>query len=442
MIPIYKKGNAELAENYRPTSLLPVFSKVVEAALKNRITDHFERNGLFSASQYGFRSGRSTTDAIAEFVDDVVECFENGEYMMTTFCDLSKAFDCVQHKLLIAKLQKYNFDTRSCKLIESYFSKRSQVVKFNDDISDRHCITVGVAQGSILGAIFFLIYINDLPLNISHASVINYADDTTLLTTSKNYDDAMEMSTAARMCAEDWFRSNMLRLNPDKTVLALFTLRRNLNHSMQDDPIKFLGILVDRTLTWEAHVASTCSRLGSSIFGLRVLSASVSSHMLRTAYYAFCQPIMTYGLLVWGGAATWPDIFRMQRRAVRIIDQLDYRADCRDSFIRLRILTFPSLFILECVLYVQKNLDSFTTHADLHNYHTRHKNNLKPRYCRLSKSQKSVNCVSVRFYNRLPMSVRTLPLQKFKTAMKNFLMEKAFYSYNEFLDCHIAPECF
>ena len=167
----------------------------------------------------------------------------------------------------------------------------------------------------------------------------------------------------------------------------------------------------------------------------------MSTDMLNTAYHALCQPIMTYGLN-WGEATSWHDVFGLQRRAVRIIDKLQYRDDCSDSFSRLRILTFPCLYILECVLFVQKNLNRFTLHEHVHGYHTRGRNNLKPDFCRLSKSQKSVNCTSIKFYNKLPISIRKLPIQKFKAAVKRFLLDRAFYSYEEFLGCPVAPENF
>ena len=147
ILPIHKKGNPDDIFNFRPISLLPIFSKIFEKVLKSRITAYFENNNLFVMSQYGFRSKKSTIDAILDFTDKVTDCFETGEYMVTTFCDLSKAFDCVQHDLLVRKLVEYKFDLNSINMIKSYLIGRTQKVKCGNDISQEMDINIGVPQG-------------------------------------------------------------------------------------------------------------------------------------------------------------------------------------------------------------------------------------------------------------------------------------------------------
>ena len=237
-------------------------------------------------------------------------------------------------------------------------------------------------------------------------------------------------------------RKLFLRLVKGTSPFYLYIGLTLFNIDIPDDPVRFLGVYLDRTLCWNRHIAATCSKLSSSIFGLRVLSYSLSPQMLRTAYCTLYQPIMTYGLLIWGGAAAWHEIFGLQRKAIRIVDKLQYREDCRCSFVRLRVLTFPSLYILECVLYVRQNLHRFTSHEEVHDHHTRFKDQLKPDFYRLSRCQRSTNCMSIKFYNKLPQSVCRLPLTKFRSVVKNYLIEKAFYSYGEFLDSHIDPGSF
>ena len=180
VIPIFKnRAAASDPSNYRPISLLPIFSKIFESILKDQITDHFEGCGLFAQSQFGFRNNRSTTLAVGEFTDCVLEGFERGLDTYACFYDLTKAFDCVSHNILLEKLSYYGFGNDSISLMSSYLMDRTQYVVYKDQSSSNKVIRYGVPQGSVLGPTLFLIYINDIINCQQGSNLILFADDTT-----------------------------------------------------------------------------------------------------------------------------------------------------------------------------------------------------------------------------------------------------------------------
>ena len=189
VIPIYKKGEQALINNYRPISLLPVISKVLEKIIANQISSFFERNELFSRNQYGFRAAHCTEHAAIELTDRIITKMDNNEIPIGIFLDLSKAFDTINHKILLSKLKYYGISGVPLQLLDNYLTNRSQYVVIKNIKSNTLQITTGVPQGSILGPLLFLIYINDFSQSSHAFNLISYADDTTLLSTLGNFNN-------------------------------------------------------------------------------------------------------------------------------------------------------------------------------------------------------------------------------------------------------------
>ena len=204
------------------------------------------------------------------------------------------------------------------------------------------------------------------------------------------------------------------RLNLDKTVSVIFTLKKTVIPSDFKNSVKFLGIHLNSTLTWDIHGEEVSNKISKNIFLLRNLKKHVSIDVFRTAYFSLCQSHLMYGLLLWGHSSCRHRLFRLQRKAVRIVANIGYRDECRSCFISMKILTLPCIYILTCILHLKKNAHSYLFHGEIYRYDTRQHNLICPRKMRLSKSQNGIDYFCIRFFNKLPVAIRDLDLDVLK----------------------------
>lgn len=366
-------------------------------------------------------------------------CFEGGQYACAAFYDLSKAFDCVCHDLLLQKLRRFGFDTDSVRLMASYLANRYRFTVFNHNASSRSPVKFGVPQGSVLGPILFLIFINDLSAAVPrHSNLILFADDTTTVSISESLADLESQVSGSEGSIFDWFTDNGLVVNGSKTQMLTFSLRQLGSNC---GSVKYLGVYVDNKLTWEEHSNRISSRLSSIVFAMRNIKNIVSRECLQQVYYGYFYPHLTYALLVWGHSSHASLVFAVQRRCVRVLAGLGYSECCRGKFVELRLLTLPCIYILICLVHVKMNVLSYTRHDDRHTYSTRHGDNLLPDFTRTQRARDGINFYAVKFYNKLPSKVRSLPATSFKNTLKSFLLSRAHYHFREFLDDDLESLC-
>ena len=260
VIPFYKSGNVQEFSNYRPVSLLPQFSKILEKLFYKRLLSFIEKHSILSNNQYGFRANHSTAYAITELVESITDAVDDNKYSVGVFIDLKKAFDTIDHKILLDKLEIYGIRGTVLRWIESYLCNRKQFVLYNDANSGKLLLKCGVPQGSILGPLLFILYINDI-CNISKLLMcILFADDTNLLYANRCPKKLQATLNSELTKLRLWFKINKLSRNIDKTNCIVFGSK--CKHSIeifieaklitQVYDTKFLGVFIDDNLTWKS----------------------------------------------------------------------------------------------------------------------------------------------------------------------------------------------
>ena len=277
--PFYKSGKKNLMTNYRPISVLSCFSKILERIMYNRLYSYLNDNNLFFQKQFGFREGHSTNHALIELINSINDSFNQNKYTLGVFIDLSKAFDTVDHNILLKKLSLYGIKNNSLKWFSSYLSNRKQFIQAGDIKTSYEDIICGVPQGSILGPLLFIIYVNDLSDVSKILEPIMFADDTNLFFTHKNIKELFQTVNSELDKVFQWFNANKLSLNKDKTKYTFFHKAREKDNIPLKLPalfindkeiervtsIKFLGVLTDEHLTWKKHITVIEKKFRSSL---------------------------------------------------------------------------------------------------------------------------------------------------------------------------------
>jgi len=359
--PVYKDGEKDSFSNYRPISVLPSFSKIFEKIVSVRLYSYFDSNNIFSRVQYGFRQNHSTYMAILDMYSRISSALDRSEFSIGIFIDLSKAFDTLNHSILLHKLEYYGIRGLPLKWLESYLLNRQQCVCINNTTSSLKYVTCGVPQGSILGPLMFLIYINDIVKCSPTLDKILFADDTNLFHSDKNIQNLFNTVNSELSSLSNWFKANKMSLNIKKTKYILFTNKKvdliGLNLDLNIDGIvldcvdstKFLGVIVDKKLSWHDHINHISSKISRGLGILGRVRRLLPREILLLLYHTLIYPYLSYCCIAWGRAAknVLSRLIILQKRAVRIITGAEYRASTGSLFKELNILKLADICLFQ-----------------------------------------------------------------------------------------------
>lgn len=361
---LFKKGDKLEKDNYRPISLLVIFSKLLERAVNNRLVSFLEAHDIINESQYGFRKHHSTTHAIQDFVSMVLTGFEKNFQTLAVFIDLRKCFDSCQHGIILDKLEHYGIRGVTLEWFNSYLSGRSQFVQLSTNIkSSPQDVTIGTPQGSILGPLLTLIMLNDIKKSLKLSDCILFADDTTILVQGRNLKFLYTKMQRELDTLSIWFSDNGLSLNTDKTKSMLLSPKNFCHTENLDlmigkmklegvDYFNLLGVTIDNHLSFEKHVTNLSTRLNRFKFLVRKFSRILPVHCLRNLYFAFVHSILTYGISAWGGLLSvnlFNQLMALQRSFIRIINKKSPLQEASPLFLRNKILKLDDVLKLELI---------------------------------------------------------------------------------------------
>lgn len=350
--PLHKAGPTNDPNNFRPISILPTLSKLFEKHAQESLMSFLVEHKLLYNTQSGFRPNHSCETALIHMVDKWLKALDKGELVGVIFIDFRKAFDLVDHDILLKKLELYHISQNSVNWYRSYLTNRTQKVSFNNTSSDPGHIKYGVPQGSILGPLLFLLFINDLPL-YTNVSTDLYADDTTLYETNSSKQEIEKKLQYAISDVANWCKQNGMVINLDKTKAMLVTTRQKRSRIDSDLNILFndvrlltvsnekvLGIQIDNHLSWGDHIRKVTRKMSTNIWLLSKIKGYLSHEHRLVFYKSYIQPHLDYANIVWGSTAksNIKQIERLQKRACRVI--LDYNTEnVYQSMIDLKIMT-------------------------------------------------------------------------------------------------------
>lgn len=447
--PIGKIPHPESNNDIRPISILPVLSKIAEKIIEHQIKNYIDQHKMFPVSQSGYRSRHSTTTALLKESDDIFTSWDNDEVTIFVMIDYSKAFDTVDHELLCLKLKYYGFSSDSVRFVKSYLSNRMQRTCVDNVLSSEKVINKGVAQGSILGPLFFIIYISDFDKVLNKCKMHNYADDTQLYISDNisNYNNMITSMNDELQQLTALSEDHHLRINPSKSVVMIFGPKKNRNElknnsviTIEDQTLpivethKNLGLFLDDELRFKKHVSLLIKKAYNALRVLYVSRSLLSKNLKKKLCESLVLTQLNYCDVVYMSCLdriTANRLQKVQNSCVRFITGINRREHVSNRIKELSWLKVKDRFTLHYACLVHSVIthqqpqylyNKLSQNLNIHNLNTRFNYKLRIPPHRTAVFQRSFSYTGVSVYNHVPDNIKHLSMPSFKNKLKKYLL--------------------
>ena len=449
VIPIHKGGSSENMDNYRPISILPIASKLLERHVHSHLYRYFSRNNLLCENQSGFRTNHSCSTCLTNIIEFCYDNINNGNIVGLVALDFRKAFDVINYDILCEKLKMYGCNELTVQWFKSYLKNRTQRVNLPNTLSNSSPINHGVPQGSILGPLLFVIYINDLSLHCHYSFVFKYADDTTVCASGKSVLDIHRSLSYDLLNIEKWCDNNRFAINLNKSSTMVICCSQKRKFLNMDDfklkmysrylsivsHVKILGLYIDNNLTWRKHVEYICNGV-SCLVGLLYRIKNYLNYESKVLFYnSYIISRIDYCLTIWGNAPkdALEPLFRLQKRAARIVLNVPVETSSISCFNSLHWMSiYQRVVYLKCLLMYNivnnnlypKYLKCYMKLKPAVHYNLRQDDTLMVPFPHREIFKKSLQFNGVLLWNNLPTELKEAPSydnfkQKCKVYVRN-----------------------